>query len=49
MLTPVVANIVLFHLAHDLPGNGIWLVTLALFGLVSYQQKKSFQALFNLQ
>ncbi len=26
ILTPVVANIAIFHLAHDLPGNGIWLL-----------------------
>lgn len=25
ILLPVISNIVLFHLAHDLPGNGLWL------------------------
>ncbi len=25
VLLPVITNIFLFHLAHDLPGNGIWL------------------------
>ncbi|MDC8004656.1 DoxX family protein [Aureisphaera galaxeae] len=27
---PVTASIVLFHLAHDMPGNGIWLITFVL-------------------
>ena len=26
LLLPVVANIVGFHLVHDMPGNGLWLI-----------------------
>ena len=31
LLAPIVFNIVVFHLAHDFVGNGIWLVPFALF------------------
>ncbi len=31
LLSPVVVNIAAFHLAHDMPGNGIWLFTSALY------------------
>jgi putative oxidoreductase len=29
MLLPVTVNIAAYHLCHDLPGNGIWLFTVA--------------------
>jgi len=36
MLLPVVANIVAFHFAHAMPGNGLWIITLVLTFLVGY-------------
>jgi len=36
ILFPVIFNIVAFHLAHDMPGNGIWLGPTLLFTLVLY-------------
>ncbi|MEO9870281.1 hypothetical protein [Ekhidna sp.] len=31
LLLPVMFNIVVFHFAHDMPGNGIWLAPTILF------------------
>lgn len=45
LLSPVVANIVLFHVAHDLPGNGIWMFTMITFLVVAYTQRNEFQYL----
>jgi putative oxidoreductase len=39
LLTPVVVNIAAFHIAHDMPGNGIWLVTTALYAYVTYLKR----------
>ncbi len=36
LLSPIVFNIVAFHLAHDFVGNGIWLLPTALFVLGGY-------------
>ena len=36
LLMPVIFNIVAFHLAHDLPGNGIWIVPTVLYAAVLY-------------
>jgi putative oxidoreductase len=44
-LIPVMLNIVVYHLAHDLPGNMIWIVVLALFAYICYNQKNAFTAL----
>jgi hypothetical protein len=55
LLLPVTVNIVAFHLAHDMPGNGIWVVTSLLHvavllqfrsvftGLIGYNQHKPVQ------
>jgi len=45
LLLPVVANISVFHFAHDLPGNGIWLFTLATQIAVVYVFKDRFKTL----
>ncbi|MCU0418614.1 MAG: hypothetical protein MUC38_03065 [Cyclobacteriaceae bacterium] len=47
-LLPVTVNIAVFHVAHDLPGNGIWIVTTLLHGLVCYDQRESFRQLVNI-
>ncbi len=47
MLLPVVANIVMYHIAHDMPGNGIWLFTLALSLIIAFGEKEQFVALAN--
>ncbi|MEM9489078.1 MAG: hypothetical protein AAGC55_08035 [Myxococcota bacterium] len=39
ILMPVVANIVAFHVAHDMPGNMIWLFTTALFGVAMFKHR----------
>ena len=45
MLLPVVANIVAYHIAHDMPGNGIWIFTLIITGIVIYFYKEKFKTL----
>ncbi|MEM1337700.1 MAG: hypothetical protein AAF634_09845 [Bacteroidota bacterium] len=40
LLAPVVFNIVVFHLAHDFIGNGIWLLPSLLYGFGGYYLKK---------
>ncbi|MEL7001662.1 MAG: DoxX protein [Bacteroidota bacterium] len=45
MLLVVTVNIVLYHLAHDLPGNGIWLLTLAMAIITTISQKDQFNRL----
>ena len=39
LLLPIIFNIMLFHLAHDFIGNGIWLVPTLLFLMLAYFQK----------
>ncbi len=48
LLLPVTANIAAFHLAHDLPGNGIWIVTSLLHAAVVYQQRGQFRQLISI-
>lgn len=48
LLIPVMLNIVLYHLAHDLPGNMIWIAVLVLFAYICYNQKNAFTALAKL-
>ena len=36
LLAPVIFNIIAFHIAHDLPGNGLWLMPSLLFGALVY-------------
>ncbi len=36
LLTPILFNIAAFHIAHDMPGNGIWLVPSSLFLVICY-------------
>jgi uncharacterized membrane protein YphA (DoxX/SURF4 family) len=47
ILLPVTVNIVAFHLAHDMPGNGIWIFTTLLHGVVIASQKHKSLSLFN--
>lgn len=49
ILLPVMVNIVLFHLAHDLPGNGIWIVFTLLFCIISYPYLNKFKEILNLE
>jgi putative oxidoreductase len=48
LLLPIVANIIMFHLAHDNPGNGIWIVVTVIFAVVCYSQKKIFLSLLKI-
>lgn len=45
VLLPIVANIVGYHFAHDFPGNGIWISTLILTGILGYGFKNKFTQL----
>lgn len=42
VLLPVTVNIVAFHIAHDLPGNGIWVLPTILHIAIIYYQKEKF-------
>jgi putative oxidoreductase len=48
LLMPIMLNIIMFHLAHDNPGNGIWIVVSILFGIVIFDQKDNFTTLFKM-
>jgi len=45
LLLPVIANIVCFHLAHAMPGNGLWIFTLTLTIILAYFYRPQFEAL----
>ena len=45
LLLPILFNIVAFHLAHDLPGNGIWLGPTLLFLVLIIFYKSEFKSL----
>jgi putative oxidoreductase len=47
LLLPVTVNIVSFHLAHDMPGNGIWIITTLLYAIVIFTQKARYTTLLN--
>ena len=47
MLAPVIANIVWFHLAHDMPGNGLWIASTLFFVLAALGMQDKFKALLN--
>jgi putative oxidoreductase len=47
LLLPITVNIAWFHLAHDNPGNGIWLFTTLLHVAVIYTQSERFAKLFD--
>jgi putative oxidoreductase len=48
LLLPIMINIIAFHVAHDNPGNGIWIVVTLLFGLVCFTQKNNFKTLLKI-
>lgn len=48
-LMPVVVNIVIFHLAHDNPGNGIWILSFLLYAVACIGKMSSFNQLFKIQ
>jgi uncharacterized membrane protein YphA (DoxX/SURF4 family) len=39
LLAPIVVSISAFHIMHDMPGNGIWLISLLCFAVVGYGHK----------
>jgi putative oxidoreductase len=43
ILLPVTVNIIGFHVAHDLPGNGLWLFTSMMHVLVLYSYRYEFK------
>ena len=45
MMLPVIVNIDLFHIAHDMPGNGIWLFPTILYGILVYFFSDNFKKL----
>jgi putative oxidoreductase len=44
-LLPVMINIIAYHLAHDMPGNMIWIVVGLLFAWICYEQAPNFKKL----
>lgn len=49
LLTPIVANITVFHLSHDFVGNGIWLFSLTMFAITTAFQKDKIVQLLHIQ
>jgi putative oxidoreductase len=49
LLLPIMANIIVFHFAHDNPGNGIWIIVALIAGVVCYSQKNNFKSLLNIK
>jgi uncharacterized membrane protein YphA (DoxX/SURF4 family) len=49
LLWPITVNIVAFHLAHDMPGNGIWLFTTALHLFVALSFMPEWKRLLGLE
>ena len=47
LLSPVVVNIVAFHLAHAMPGNGLWVFTLVVYLLTAYGFRDRIIGLFS--
>ncbi|MEM6960059.1 MAG: DoxX family protein [Myxococcota bacterium] len=45
ILCPLMANIVAFHVAHAMPGNGIWLFSLLFFGVAMWKHREDFRGL----
>lgn len=45
LLSPVIFNIVAFHIAHDFIGNGIWLLPTALFIVLGISQTPQIRSL----
>ncbi|MEM9679914.1 MAG: hypothetical protein AAF901_06285 [Bacteroidota bacterium] len=48
-ITPVMFNIVAFHMAHDFIGNGIWLAPTILFIVLGYFHKAELRSLLNIK
>ena len=44
---PIVVNITAFHLFHDLPGNGIWIITIVLALIISLGFQSEFANLIS--
>ena len=47
VLLPVMFNIIAFHVAHDMPGNAIWLVPTFLFAAILVFFKNKYQVLLD--
>jgi uncharacterized membrane protein YphA (DoxX/SURF4 family) len=46
LLTPVVANIVIFHFTHAMPGNGLWGFILVVYLVTAYSFLGRIKSLF---
>lgn len=44
-LAPIMVNIVVFHFAHDMPGNLIWLFSTVAFVLVTYNERSQLKSI----
>ena len=42
IILPILVNIVGYHLFHDMPGNGLWLIVLFLMILIMIELKNQF-------
>ena len=45
VLAPLMANILAFHVAHDMPGNGIWVVSTAFYAVAAWRHRRDFAGL----
>ena len=45
IMLPIIVNIVGYHLFHDMPGNGLWLIVLFLFIVIIAELKTHFSNL----
>lgn len=46
LFLPIMTNIILFHFAHDMPGNLIWLFSTAAYFAVAFYEKTSIYSIF---
>jgi putative oxidoreductase len=49
VLLPVTASILAFHLAHDLPGNGIWIFTVVAHTILWVPYAKHLRGFFSVE
>lgn len=45
LLTPVIVNIAVFHMVHDMPGNGIWIFPVVAYIAAAARYTPRFKAL----
>lgn len=49
LFMPVIVNIAVFHLVHDNPGNGLWVLVSLLYLGICYWEKENFNSLYKIE